>query len=122
MKRIIIDGNEVEISDESFNNLKKQFCGKDLPKSWAQLDRVGSYYISASSIINEIDAVTSPVVRNTFKHKREAISSLARAQLSQLKYIFNDGWEPDWGSSAEIKYCIIRRGADLKIIDRYVYF
>ncbi len=122
MKRIIIDGNEVEISDENFEMLKKQFCKKDLPKSWGELNVVKGYYITPSSRIKEITASTFRICRNTFKYKKEAVSSLAKAQLSQLMYVYNDGWEPDWGSSAEVKYCIIRRGAELKIIDRYVYF
>jgi len=122
MKTITIDNQTIEISDESFENLKKQFCGKDLPKSWAQLGKVEGYYVCTSSTINETNIVTSPAVRNTFKHKKEAISSLARAQLSQLMCVYNEGWEPDWGSRAEKKYCIIRFDAGLKIVEYYIYF
>jgi len=33
---------------------------------------------------------------------------LAKAKLSQLMYVYNDGWEPDWNDYSEKKHCVIR--------------
>jgi len=118
MKTITIDNQTIEISDESFENLKKQLC-KDLPKSWEELGKIEGYYIGSSSVINEITVPTFRENRNTFKHKKEAISSLAKAKLSQLMYVYNDGWEPDWGYGAGIKHCIVRNFLGLDIDEQY---
>jgi len=49
MKEIIIDGNKIEISDESFEALKKQFVK---PKSWKPKNGETCYRLEASSMVS----------------------------------------------------------------------
>lgn len=89
-----------------------------LPKSWKEQEKVKGYYINGNSIINDFSLSFSnnKANRNVFFSKDEAKAALALAQLSQLKKIYNDGWEPDWVKS-KIKYSIVFMENEIKTIN-----
>ena len=59
-----------------------------------------------------------------FKTKKQAASSLAYAQLTQLMELpcYNGDWTPNWDSQNQEKYCITRRKSDLVKLDSSSYF
>lgn len=87
------------------NFSKEELEKKELPKSWEELKNIGGYYISDFSDISFSCCNCENTDRNIFKTKKQAKSALAMAQLSQLMYVYNDGWEPDWSNNYD-KYCI----------------
>ena len=90
------------------NFIKEELTEKELPTSWYDLDNITWAYIRPDATIRFIlDGGVSPDNKNVFAKKEQAKSALAMAQLSQLMYIYNDGWEPDW-SNLQLKYCIVR--------------
>lgn len=78
-----------------------------LPKKWNELKVLegfsGNNYGTSYFLENELDCFRIDI----FKTEKQAESSLAKAQLSQLMHIYNDGWIPDWGSEGT-KFCINR--------------
>ena len=48
--------------------------------------------------------------KSVFKTKKQAQTSIAYAQLTQLMALpcYNGTWVPNWGNKEQIKYCIVR--------------
>ena len=44
--------------------------------------------------------------RNVFPQEKYAKAALALAQLLQLREVYNEGWQPDWGNSYQTKWTI----------------
>ena len=88
------------------NFTKEELEQKSLPKSWEELNIVSGYSINTISRLSSNTSVNS-TCRNLFKTEKQALSALAKAQLSQPIYVYNEGWEPDWKSYGT-KYCITR--------------
>jgi hypothetical protein len=89
-----------------------------LPKSWEELREIQGYYIDYNSEIEDLKTEdVHESHKNVFKTKKQALSALAMAQLSQLMYIYNDGWEPDWDNNDIYKQCIRRAGENIDIVD-----
>lgn len=81
---------------------------KELPKTWDDIFIVDGYYTSDDSeVLTTCGKTTSDKIQNLFVTKEQAEASLALAQLSQLRKQYRQGWEPDWGSYEEWKYCIV---------------
>jgi len=74
--------------------------------SWEQLDEIDGYYIEEVSCISKtsFSIITSVVNKNVFKTQKQAKSTLAYAQLTQLMYDCGD-CDVDWGKSNS-KYCL----------------
>lgn len=79
---------------------------KALPKTWGELEGIRGYYVGADSFIRE--AICTPLNhnKNTFATKELAEASIAMAQLSQLREVYRNGWNPDWEDINSVKYVI----------------
>ncbi len=96
-----------DIALEAFPELKE----KSLPKSLKELGEIRGYYVSNYSEIEEVNEINGNGAfiiahRNIFATKEQAEASLAFAQLSQLKKVYNGDWEADWNNSSQAKYTI----------------
>ncbi len=102
------NGKEVNISEESYKELARSIK-KELPKSWKDLGEISGYYTDIHSDVYCSDDIRARRYdENIFRTKEQAEASIALAQLSQLMYVYNDGWEPDYSSSEfvySIYYC-----------------
>ncbi len=81
---------------------------RDLPKSWEELKEVKGFYVTSHSKIAECynGHKAYNINENIFKTKEQAEASIAMAQLSQLRELYRDGWQPDWTDYKD-KWCII---------------
>lgn len=96
-------------ADELIAKLKAMTFEKELPKSWEELKEIEGFYISGGSLVYSYkQSVPSYGDINVFATKKQVESSLAKAQLSQLMKVYNDGWVADWVDNNE-KYCICRK-------------
>ena len=78
---------------ENFQELGK----KPLPMNYKELEQVRGYYITSGCDILQFNGCyTVSDNRNVFRTKAQAEASIALAQLSQLMYVWNEGWEPDF--------------------------
>lgn len=108
-KQIKIDipkGYVIDKENSTFEVIKFKKAEKKLPTSWKELRVVKGYYITDSSKIKEYLERTKEYNKNIFPTKELAEATLALAQLLQLREAYNDGWQPDWENSSEIKYVI----------------
>jgi len=80
---------------------------KSLPKTWEELKEISGYYIDAEDdSVNSIQEVkTSSSTQSVFETREQAEASIALAQLSQLKKVYNGDWEADWSKIAN-KFCL----------------
>jgi hypothetical protein len=68
-----------------------------LPKSWEDLGHISGFWTeSASGIRAGNGFYSSGSNKNLFDTKEQADASIALAQLSQLRKVYRQGWEPDW--------------------------
>jgi hypothetical protein len=80
---------------------------KELPKSWEDLGSVSGYFVEEDSkIFDGITCRTEIFHKNIFVTEEQAKASIALAQLSQLRDVYRNGWEPDWGD-VRSKWCIV---------------
>jgi hypothetical protein len=81
---------------------------KPLPKTWEELDEINGFFIDNYGCrVKAADCNTSKIVhKNVFATKEQAEASLALAQLSQLKKVYNCYWEANWEDTTQVKYCI----------------
>lgn len=104
-------GKSVEMDELLKANFTPEELGlkKALPKRWEELELIKGYYImSGDSKIDTLETKSKDSDNyNVFKTKAQAESALAMAQLSQLKYVYNEGKEIDWTDNS-IKHCISR--------------
>lgn len=103
----IPEGYEIDKEASTFEYIVFKEIKKQLPKSWEELEHALGYYTdSASNIMKYCGAPAIPN-KNIFATEEQAEASIALAQLSQLREVYRQGWEPDWTDSS-IKYCITR--------------
>lgn len=93
---------------------------KKLPESWEELKCEGGWYTDGEDICKAESGCFSE--KDDFETKKQALSSLAYAQLTRLLKAYNGDWTPDF-TNGQYQYCIYRSGETLKI-DSYqrVYF
>ncbi len=78
-----------------------------LPKDFLDLEVVRGYWVDSSSDIRQLNTdIIDDSTKNVFVKPDEAKASIAFAQLSQLKKVYNGDWTPDWEKYNEPKYCI----------------
>ena len=101
-----------EVSDETLvNYLKnkgydiKQSDNNKLPKTWEELGSVKGYHVS-DNVDSILSLYSNPWNKQVYRTKEQAKASIALAQLSQLMFVYNEGWQPDWEDANERKYCI----------------
>lgn len=114
MKEIKIkapEGYEIDKKESTFEKIVFKKKEKILPKSWEELRRINGFYIGSDSEISEATDFyhTKNRNENIFRTIAQAKSVLAMAQLSQLMYVYNNGWEPNWVKD-DTKYTISRYG------------
>jgi hypothetical protein len=79
----------------------------DLADSWEDIFFIQGYYVNDDSeVVSGAGKTTNDGNRNMFTTKKQALASLALAQLSQLRDIYRQGWEPDW-SDSDVKWCVV---------------
>jgi hypothetical protein len=99
-----------EIALEAFPELKE----KSLPKTWEELGTVSGFYTIENSYIRQaVNIKCTPSYINFFATKEQAEASIALAQLSQLKKVYNGDWEADWSECEKAKYVIYFCGNDI---------
>ena len=121
-------GYEIDKENSTFEEIKfKKIPEVDKFNEWLlrQEEPFTGYYISP---YNEVKFLQSPAIpknmqlgenafKSIFKKYKQASSSLAYAQLSQLMADseYNGNWEPDWNDGEKNKYCIERIKDDLVV-------
>ena len=118
------------VIDDSKSTKDKIVCKKiepEYPKSWNEAfisEAIKGYYVEGSSIEYTGHNKCTIEDRNTFKTKKQAASTLAYAQLTQLMALpcYNGGWVPNWDDLSQQKYFIIRLKSDLVKINFSSYF
>jgi len=99
MKNYInIEGKEIELTEEQIKLIKESIVEpvKGLPNTWEELKRVNGFYTGVASDIGMADTLTRETNKNVFATKEQAEASIALAQLSQLKAVYNGKWVADW--------------------------
>ena len=118
------------VIDNSKSTENKIVCKKiepKYPKSWNEAfisEVIKGYYVEGSSIEHmRLDKCTTED-RYTFKTEKQAASSLAYAQLTQLMALpcYNGDWTPNWDDPNQEKYCITRIKYDIVKLDYRRYF
>jgi len=104
-------GYEIDTEHSTLECIK--FKPVSLPTSWEEFCETHCLlpreaFIGGGSSIYEVVHVKRRSVadRDILPSKEYAEAILALCQLIQLRDCYNDGWEPDWKNSKEIKYSI----------------
>lgn len=114
LKINVPEGYEIDKDKSTFENIvfKKR---KGLPKSWEELGSVYGVCVSTECELIEATLYTDNVSStNIFRTPQQARASLALAQLSQLRDVYRQGWEPDWELYGA-KYCVVFVGNNLTV-------
>lgn len=100
--------------DFALENFSEKELNCSLPKTWEELKTIKGWGIdNQSNIYNRLWGATEKSNKSLFATPKQAQASIALAQLSQLMYVYNEGWTPDWGSLGIDKYVIILNQGDL---------
>jgi hypothetical protein len=87
----------------------------DLADSWEDIFFIQGYYVNDDSeVVAGAGKTTNDGNRNMFSTKKQALASLALAQLSQLRDIYRQGWEPDWNEE-DTKWCIMSCESNIRV-------
>ena len=112
MKNIKIEipkGYEIDKEKSTFENIVFKEINIS-PNSWSGLSVIIGFYVDATSYIQgiseEAEFSATPENENVFKTEEQAEASIALAQLSQLRDVYRQGWEPNWCNKSSGKYCI----------------
>jgi hypothetical protein len=103
-------GYEIDKEKSTFENIVFKETNV-LPSSWEELNHINGYYSDGFSFIKKkcIEGLegkdATSFNKNTFKTEEQAEASIALAQLSQLRDVYRQGWEPDWEADSN-KYFI----------------
>lgn len=90
-------------------------------KSWEDLKNISGYCINGHSQILETDKnCASKVNENIFKTEEQALSSLAKAKLSQLLAEYNGDWKPDFTDRTCKKNVIVKRENEITLEELYI--
>ena len=109
LKIEIPEGYEIDKEKSTFENIVFKEVDKGV-KTWSDVKNIKGYYITAYSEIHDLEVTTkaSPnSLKNTFPTKQDAESSLALAQLLQVRKAYIGDWIPDWTNERK-KYIISR--------------
>ena len=111
MKTINIEipsGHEIDQENSNLSEGKIVFkeIKKALPKTWEELSSIKGCWVGDTSEVGYADCFTKKGSRNTFATKELAEASIAMAQLSQLREVYRQGWEPNW-EDGNGKYLIV---------------
>lgn len=121
-------GYEIDKEKSTFEKIVFKEIKNELPKSWEELGEIKGYYVSSASYIHPINKTDqNGDQRNVFDTKEQAEASIALAQLSQLKKVYNGDWTADWSNIEQSKYCIqfdtgFIRTSELNFSEKFLSF
>jgi hypothetical protein len=110
LKINVPEGFEIDKDKSTFEEIVFKPIKKELPKKWEDLGEIEGCYVNGGSEIKQVTRgqfVTNSH-RNIFVTEAQAKASIALAQLSQLREVYRQGWEPDWNYTGQMKYSIIK--------------
>lgn len=111
-------GFEVDKEKSTFEEIVFKPIVKELPKKWEDLGKISGWFVSTDSYAKgAIDQFSTPFNRNVFATEAQAKASIALAQLTQLREVYRDGWQPDWTNSSQSKYIIDRWKSDFRTVE-----
>lgn len=120
LKINVPEGYEVDQEKSTFEEIVFKVVEKKLPKSWEELGRINGHWVDDdSNILSVVLSLAITENSNIFATESQAKASIALAQLSQLREVYRQGWEPHWNDTNEPKYCIKRIGG---MINTRTYF
>lgn len=108
LKINVPEGFEIDKDKSTFEEIVFKPIKKELPKTWGDLKEIKGFWVSSHSNIQKFSAYISITHRNIFSTEEQAKASIALAQLSQLREVYRQGWEPDWNHAGQMKHCIIK--------------
>ena len=108
LKIEIPQGYEIDKEKSTFENIVFKSSKKELHKTWKEIGEISGYYVATSVDIVEVSKYHTKFQdnRNIFATKEQAEASIALAQLSQLREVYNDGWKPNYKEPLQMKYTI----------------
>jgi hypothetical protein len=115
-------GYEIDKDKSTFDNIVFKKISK-LPSSWEgleDLEIVEGYYVDSISDIwfRESNSPGYFCWKNTFKTREQAEASIALAQLSQLRDVYRQGWQP-MRESNDLNYVITFNFNDIGLVGTY---
>ena len=98
MNKLIIDGKEIQLSDETVREFKKQFGIEDeLPKTWEDLGVISGWYVNSQAEVKfSGKSAYNNELRDIFPTRAEAEASIALAQLCQFRDRYNGEPIDEW--------------------------
>jgi hypothetical protein len=96
-----------EAMEEYAQQFKEEPKQPELPKRWEDLKIVEGYYISSDAKIYRSTSAALEENRLFFTSREQAEAAIALAQLSQLREVYRQGWEPDWNAIEQEKFILI---------------
>jgi hypothetical protein len=96
IKLQIPNGFEIDLENSTAEEIALKPIKKQLPKTWEELGEIKGYWIGSVSTVENTKAGYSCCEnnRNMFATEPQAKASIAMAQLSQLREVYRQGWEP----------------------------
>lgn len=107
------EGNVYIYVDWNVNRILLDNCKlikePNYPKSWEDLKPKGYVFNNGGcNVIPTSNFEEKLMSQEIFRTEKQALSSLAFAQLSQLVAEMNDNWQPNWNDHNQCKYVIDR--------------
>jgi hypothetical protein len=92
--------NEMRAHNDEIRRKEAPCPAPELPKQWEDLKSISGWYFSGECGLEPIsNAFPTSDAKDVFASRKEAVSALAMAQLSQLMKVYRGGWVPVKGKS-----------------------
>ena len=123
----IPEGYVIDNSKSTENKIVCKPIEPKYPKSWDEAfinNIIRGYWLGNDGDIRIADRAAVASDKNVFKTEKQAKSSLAYAQITQLIALpcYNGDWIPDWDYPSQERYCITRMKYDIVKLDYSGYF
>ena len=123
----IPEGYVIDNSKSTENKIVCKPIEPKYPKSWGGAfirKPIRGYWIGTQSEIKVADRNALTADKNVFKTEKQAKSTLAYAQITQLMALpcYNGDWTPNWDDPNQERYCITRLKYDIVTLDYSGYF
>lgn len=130
LKINVPEGFEVDKEKSTFEEIVFKPIVKELPKKWEDLEKISGWLVllGSSNPYKTIDQVPTPFHRNVYYTEAQAKAAIALAQLTQLREVYRDGWQPDWTDSSQPKFvierhkCYINSGGSYFFVNYFLSF
>lgn len=110
------EGYEIDKDKSTFEEIVFKPVKKELPKSWEELKTIEGFFVTHDCTIYEAAPQnTNDYQRNIFATESQAKASIALAQLSQLREVYRDGWQPDWCNLLQGKFSIEKTQGNINV-------